>query len=86
MRETDNLEIKDKKEDVKTIKGKVANCRLLNVRKRPSQNADILRLIKEGDEVELLNYSPNRNFDFYKVLLEDGLIGFCMSKFINVEP
>lgn len=82
MREVDNLEV----EDVKNVtKGKVANCKLLNVRKKPSLKSDSIRIIKEGDEVELLNHSPNRNFDFYKVLLKDGSVGFCMSEFINVE-
>ena len=84
MREIDNLAVEDKKEEIETVKkGKVANCKLLNVRKRPHQKAEILRLIKEGDEVELLHY--HSSFEFYKVRLEDGTVGFCMSKFINIE-
>ena len=34
MREIDNLEVEDKKEEIENVKkGKVANCKLLNVRK-----------------------------------------------------
>ena len=41
------------KPEVKT--GKVVNCQLLNVRKRPKRDAEILRVIAKDDEVEILN-------------------------------
>lgn len=68
------------------LKGKVVNCELLNVRKRPKTNAEILRVINEGEEVDILAFT-NRNSEvgFNKVKLEDGSIGFCMSKYIEVK-
>ena len=76
----------ERNETATLLKGKVVNCELLNVRKRPKTNAEILRVIKEGEEVDILAFT-NRNseVEFNKVKLEDGSIGFCMSKYIEVK-
>ena len=74
-------EIIEKKEalkpEVKT--GKVVNCQLLNVRKRPKRDAEILRVIEKDDEVEILNNAG----EFLRVKLSDGTYGFCMSTYIG---
>ena len=74
-------EIVKKKEELKPeVKtGKVVNCRLLNVRKRPKRNAEILRVIAKDDEVEILNDAG----EFLRVKLSDGTYGFCMSMYIG---
>ena len=65
------------KPEVKT--GKVINCQLLNVRKRPKRDAEILRVIAKDDEVEILNAAG----EFLRVKLSDGTYGFCMSMYIG---
>ena len=74
-------EIVEKKEELKPeVKtGKVKNCQLLNVRKRPKRNAEILRVIAKDDEVEILNDAG----EFLRVKLSDGTYGFCMSMYIG---
>lgn len=74
-------EIVEKKEELKTeVKtGKVVNCQLLNVRKRPKRDAEILRVISKDDEVEILNGAG----EFLRVKLSDGTYGFCMSMYIG---
>ena len=65
------------KSEVKT--GKVINCQLLNVRKRPKRDAEILRVIAKDDEVEILSDAG----EFLRVKLSDGTYGFCMSMYIG---
>lgn len=74
-------EIVEKKEELKPeVKtGKVVNCQLLNVRKRPKRDAEILRVIEKDDEVEILNNAG----EFLRVKLSDGTYGFCMSTYIG---
>ena len=74
-------EIVEKKEELKPeVKtGKVVNCQLLNVRKRPKRDAEILRVIEKDDEVEILNDAG----EFLRVKLSDGTYGFCMSVYIG---
>lgn len=74
-------EIVEKKEELKPeVKtGKVVNCQLLNVRKRPKRDAEILRVIEKDDEVEILNDAG----EFLRVKLSDGAYGFCMSMYIG---
>lgn len=74
-------EIVEKKEELKSeVKtGKVVNCQLLNVRKRPKRDAEILRVIEKDDEVEILNNAG----EFLRVKLSDGTYGFCISMYIG---
>ena len=74
-------EIIEKKEELKPeVKtGRVVNCQLLNVRKRPKRDAEILRVITKDDEVEILNTVG----EFLRVKLSDGTYGFCMSTYIG---
>ena len=74
-------EIIEKKEELKPeVKtGRVVNCQLLNVRKRPKRDAEILRVIAKDDEVEIINTVG----EFLRVKLSDGTYGFCMSTYIG---
>lgn len=67
-------------EIVKT--GKVANCSKLNVRKRPVANAEIICIIDKGTDMVV---DENKSTEeFYKVILNSGVEGYCMKKFIAV--
>ena len=74
-------EIIEKKEELKpeVNTGRVVHCQLLNVRKRPKRDAEILRVIAKDDEVEILNNTG----EFLRVKLSDGTYGFCMSMYIG---
>lgn len=69
------------KQEVKT--GKVVNCQLLNVRKRPKRDAEILRVIAKDEEVEILNEVLVNTEEYLRVKLSDGTYGFCMAKYIE---
>lgn len=66
-----------------TAAGVVSGCKKLNVRNRPNITAGIVTTIDEGTEVEIAQ--PIVNGDFYKVTLANGVVGYCMKKFIVLE-
>lgn len=70
------------KKEVKV--GAVDNCAKLNVRVSPKLTADVLTIIDKGTKVTLSEKQP-KNKEWYRVCLEDGKEGFCMSKFIAVQ-
>lgn len=63
--------------DIDSIEyGTVVNCSRLNVREKPSKNADVVRVINAGDTVEI-NLAESTD-EFYKI--EDG---YCMRQYIR---
>lgn len=68
-------------EETRTI-GVVSGCEKLNVRNRPSTNAAIVTTVKKGDELVL---EPCASDEFHKVTLANGVVGYCMKKFITVK-
>jgi len=63
-----------KEEVFNTIYGKV-NCPLLNVRKEPSKESEVLRVLKQGTTVEIIGAADG----WYKIAPE----GFVMTEFID---
>ena len=61
--------------------GVVCNCENLNVREEPSKESKSLCIIKAGDEVEINGEDP----DFYNVITESGVKGYCMKQFISLK-
>lgn len=61
--------------------GTVTNCSRLNIRKEPSLDAEILRVIKKGDDVEILDESTINGW--LPVILSDGTKGYTMKDYIN---
>lgn len=78
--------IEDKPEETtskKFMTGTVDNCKMLNVRAEPKSNAEVVRAIPVDTMVMI---DPDESTDdFYKVYLADGVEGFCMKDYINVE-
>lgn len=62
--------------------GVVTDCLKLNVRKKPSADAEILVIIDALSEV-MVDVDASTN-DFYKVAV-DGVEGFCMKKYIALR-
>lgn len=67
--------IETKKEKLKT--GVVCNCSVLNVRKSPSTNAEIVDKLVAGNIVVIVGEANG----FYKLSANE----FCMKKYISVE-
>ena len=65
------------------VTGVVVNCVKLNVRKRPEATAQIITTLDALTEVKI---DKRRSTDeFYKIDTEDGVYGYCMKKFIEVN-
>ena len=64
--------------------GTVCNCKKLNVRERPTKKAKVLRILNL-DEVILIDTLEARIKGWYKVIIEDGIVGYCMEDFIKIS-
>lgn len=64
--------------------GIVIDCKNLNVRNQPDGEADVLGTISADSEV-LIDEGDSTS-EFYKVCTASGLEGFCMKKYIAVQP
>ena len=53
----------------------------INLRSEPSTESEVLKVMKEGDEIEILD---EEHLDFYTVCTADGLLGYCMKAFVIV--
>lgn len=65
------------------ITGVVDNCLRLNVREKPSIDAEILTALEAGSEVRLLKDEMENGF--YKVCTASGLDGYCMCEYIVLK-
>ena len=66
-----------------TIIGTVVGCSKLNVRAKPSTDADILVVLDVNSEVKV---DPARSaVGWVKVITAAGVEGFCMRKFISAK-
>lgn len=68
----------------KTKIGVVVNCDRLYVRSAPDADANPVKDIACG--TELMIDDPESTDEFYKVFTAAGLEGFCMKKFIKIQP
>ena len=77
------IKIVEKVEEVKEPeikKGIVRNCELLNVRKEPNTDSDIIKVINHGDEINIIKeYKGIMSADFYKTT-----DGYVMKKYIKI--
>lgn len=55
----------------------------LYIREAPNKNADSLCTIKKGTEVMIDEVASTE--DFYSVVTESGIEGFCMKQFIKIQ-
>lgn len=70
-------------EPIKVIHGKVSNCNYLNIRKEPHKSSEIETIIEKDQVVEICPSDESLNKLWCKVKLENGVSGFCMSKYIT---
>ena len=70
-------------EESKSTYGIVSSCGYLNVRKEPIKDADnVLRTI-ELSALVVVDLDESTE-DFYKVICEDGVEGYCMKDYIEI--
>lgn len=67
---------------VETV-GVVDDCTMLNVRKEPDAEAEIVCVLKVQSEVTIDEKESTK--DFYKICTAAGAEGFCMKKFIRIK-
>ena len=60
--------------------GKV-NCSKLNVRKEPSVHSNPLCIVEYGTRMEISEF----NGEWVKILTPDGVPGYCMREFIDLD-
>ena len=60
----------------------VDGCEKLRVRSEDKPGDNIVTTIEKGDHLYIL--SDNKDSEFYGVQLEDGTLGFCMKKFVEI--
>lgn len=71
-------------EQPKTASGTVVDCIRLNIRKKPSVNSQPVGSVAVNTELKVnLNQS---NDEWLKVCTKDGTEGFCMKKYVKIEP
>lgn len=63
----------------KTKVGKLVNCELLNARKEPSKDSEVLFVVSKEDKIVILGEEN----DFYKVSVNNKE-AYCMKNFIVV--
>ena len=64
--------------------GLVANCKRLNIREGPTVDAPVI--CEVACRTELMIEEADSTEDFYKVCTEAGIEGYCMKKFIAIQP
>lgn len=63
--------------------GTIANCSKLNVRSKPSTEAEVLTVLEAKSEVLI---DPARSTtEWLKITTASGVDGFCMRKFVSVK-
>lgn len=71
-------------ETVKTVEmmGFVTNCKRLNLRTEPNENAEVRLILQEGEEVMV---AGEANEKFYSVCTAAGVEGYCMKDYIDIK-
>lgn len=67
----------------KTVEGTVVGCAKLNVRVKPNIYAAVVNVIDANDKVVIDTDESVK--DWYKVRTTNGIIGFCMRKYVNAN-
>ena len=85
LRDDYRIEEHEKSQNSEDVKiGFVTNCKKLNVRKEPKTDSDIVCEIDY--QTELMIDENESTEEFYKVFTAAGIEGFCMKKFIEIQP
>ena len=72
------------KEADSTVVGYVSGCLKLNIREEGYLGANVVCVVPE--KTALLIEVAESNDEWYKVYTETGMEGFCMKKYVTVNP
>lgn len=76
---TETIENEDKATEAKVPIYGVVNCARLNIRRGPSIDTRPVTIVENGSELEIEAF----NDEWFKVLTNDGISGYCMKKFVD---
>ncbi|MDD2285623.1 MAG: SH3 domain-containing protein [Paludibacter sp.] len=77
-----DIVVNDKSEEINI--GIVTGCKKLNIREKPTVEAPVVCEIV--CRTELMIDEKESTEEFYKVCTAAGIEGFCMRKFIAIQP
>lgn len=69
--------------ELEPIYGRVVDCSRLNIRKKPTVNAEVLTTVKKDSELILDLIKSNEKW--FKVCTTSGVEGYCMKQYVTVE-
>ena len=76
---TETIENTDEATEAKVPIYGVVNCARLNIRRGPSIDTRPVTIVENGSELEIEAF----NDEWFKVLTNDGISGYCMKKFVD---
>lgn len=76
---TETIENADEATEAKVPIYGVVNCARLNIRRGPSIDTRPVTIVENGSELKIENF----NDEWFKVLTNDGISGYCMKKFVD---
>ena len=74
-------EITEAEEETTEVTFGKVNCSKLNVRKEPSIHSNPLCIVEYGTRMEISEF----NGEWVKILTPDGVSGYCMREFIDLD-
>lgn len=77
----ENIEPIEETEPVEKIG--VVNSNLLNIRKEPSTNTEVIAIVGILDELSI--NEKNSTDEWFAVCTASGVEGFCMKKFVDIR-
>lgn len=69
------------KSEIKVKNGTVIP-KLLNIREASSKKSEVLKVVKEGEKLQVYMGSKTK---WYEVITADGTHGYCMKEFVRLE-
>ena len=76
---TNTIKNADEETEAKVPIYGVVNCARLNIRRGPSIDTRPVTIVENGSELEIETF----NDEWFKVLTNDGISGYCMKKFVD---
>lgn len=70
--------------EVETVVGVVSGCEKLNLRAEANKDSKILTILDKNTEL-IVDIDASTTEDFYKVITNAGVEGYCMKKFITIK-
>lgn len=79
----EEVEVVEETKEPEYFEGKVVDCSKLNVRANPKATAKVECVIPEGTIVVV--FPDESNDEWFNVVTEAGVEGYCMKKYISIN-